>query len=434
MSRNADRNQYFIRSKSPIFNAIHECSLSKEFFTKAGRVTRGKSKYNIPQLSTVIDIMRNDPNIDARNLRTLLKDVVPSDLNLDAKFICNFRSRVALHISKFVDGDSSLTSLSAKFLTVNKSLTQEEMSITNNPIIRTNFLSVLRKVMQTGDTTWSAIGYLKQMQIELPGTSYRIKLDCNNIPEAILWMTPQMKLKLIRFGDILFLDAQKRPYNHFGWPYIGVTIKDGWNRVGVCCEGICATEDLEVYEWILKSLCEMVPDFKLSRIKLIFGDQFLKQSLLVKLNIEETCVLRCDYYHCMNEVWPSRNNFGVVVMAKIRQYLEGMLTCRTKAQWENLSNKALKGIENDPRKIGKLLNIVNSVTYYAGFYLRSLEGNLDLLGSTPAEINHASNVAHLGKGASWSISEHCANLFKRQQYLSTKENQQENEYYVSMHK
>ena len=235
--------------------------------------------------------MRNDPNIDARNLRTLLKDVVPSDLNLDAKFICNFRSRVALHISKFVDGDSPLTSLSAKFLTVNKSLTQEEMAITNNPIIRTNFLSVLRKVMQTGDTTWSAIGYLKQMQIELPGTSYRIKLDCNNIPEAILWMTPQMKLKLIRFGDILFLDAQKRPYNHFGWPYIGVTIKDGWNRVGVCCEGICATEDLEVYEWILKSLCEMVPDFKLSRIKLIFGDQFLKQSLLVKLNIEETCVL-----------------------------------------------------------------------------------------------------------------------------------------------
>ena len=132
----------------------------------------------------------------------------------------------------------------------------------------------------------------------------------------------------------------------------------------------------------------MVPDFKLSRIKLIFGDQFLKQSLLVKLNIEETCVLRCDYYHCMNEVWPSRNNFGVVVMAKIRQYLEGMLTCHTKAQWEILSKKALKEIENDPRKTGKLLNIVNSVTYYAGFYLRSLEGNLDLLGSTPAEINH----------------------------------------------
>ena len=132
----------FYKVKITHINAIHECSLSKDFFTKAGRVTRGKSKYNIPQLSTVIDIMRNDPNIDARNLRTLLKDVIPSDLNLDAKFICNFRSRVALHISKFVDGDSPLTSLSANFLTVNKSLTQEEMSITNNPIICTNFTTL----------------------------------------------------------------------------------------------------------------------------------------------------------------------------------------------------------------------------------------------------------------------------------------------------
>ena len=100
-----------------------------------------------------------------------------------------------------------------------------------------------------------------------------------------------MNMKVLRFSNILFLDAQKRSYNHVGWPYSGITIIDGNNKTGVCCEGIISSEDLEIYEWMLRSMCEMEPQFRLSNIKLIFADQFIKQSLLNNLGISSTCTL-----------------------------------------------------------------------------------------------------------------------------------------------
>ena len=104
-----------------------------------------------------------------------------------------------------------------------------------------------------------------------------------------------MRQNAIRYGDILFLDAQKRVYNHFGWPYIGIVAKDGNNKVRICCEAIASSEELNIYEWLLKTMTMKEPKFKLNNIKIIFGDQFFKDSLIRKLGIESTCTLRCDY-------------------------------------------------------------------------------------------------------------------------------------------
>ena len=182
---------------------------------------------------------------------------------------------------------------------------------------------------------------------------------------------------------------------------------------------------------MLRSMCKMEPGFGLSNIKLIFADQFIQQSLIDNLGISSTCTLRADYWHCMNQVWSAREHFGPTVMATIGKYLNGMMYCTTKEQWDLLYHKALREIGNDLRKVEKLIDIGNNESYYAGYYLKGIEGNLGLNGSTPVEINHASNVAHLGKGASWSLSEHCAHLFKRQQHLYTLEVQQENANYIS---
>ena len=82
------------------------------------------------------------------------------------------------------------------------------------------------------------------------------------------------------------------------------------------------------------------------------------------------------------------NSFGPSVMRKINQYLKGMLRCFTKQQWDLLSDKALRAIGNDPRKVDKLISIRHNEKYYAGYYLRDIEGNLDCRGSSPAEINN----------------------------------------------
>ena len=59
----------------------------------------------------------------------------------------------------------------------------------------------------------------------------------------------------------------------------------------------------------------------------------------------------------MNQVWPGREHFGPTVMASIGKYLKGMMYCTTKSQWDLLYNKALREIEDDPRKVEKLIDI-----------------------------------------------------------------------------
>ena len=69
-----------------------------------------------------------------------------------------------------------------------------------------------------------------------------------------MWMTPKMRSNLVRFGDVLFLDAQKRQHNEYAWPYIGPCIKDHEMCIGVVCESIVISEDLYTYAWILRQL------------------------------------------------------------------------------------------------------------------------------------------------------------------------------------
>ena len=49
-------------------------------------------------------------------------------------------------------------------------------------------------------------------------------------------MLPEQHDNLIRFGDILFLDAQRRYMNKPGWPYIGPVVKDSKLQVRTVCE------------------------------------------------------------------------------------------------------------------------------------------------------------------------------------------------------
>jgi len=158
----------------------------------------------------------------------------------------------------------------------------------------------------------------------------------------------------------------------------------------------------------------------------------LKQSLLDKLGMTQTCVLRADFYHLMQEIWPK--SFGVVIMNYITKFLRAMLLSDTKQQWDKAYGAALDFVITDPQKREILYAIYDNPSYYAGYYLKSIEGNLGLLGSVSAEQNHAANVAHLGKGASWSITEQISNLMKKNQYYWRKESGKNADLTVSLHR
>ena len=95
-------------------------------------------------------------------------------------------------------------------------------------------------------------------------------------------MLPEQHDYLIRFGDILFLDAQKRDMNKPGWPYIGPVVKDSELQVRTVCECLCISESIEIYQWILNKLTVMEPEFHIEHIRLIFADQLVTKTLLTK--------------------------------------------------------------------------------------------------------------------------------------------------------
>ncbi len=114
---------------------------------------------------------------------------------------------------------------------------------------------------------------------------------------------------------------------------------------------------------------------------------------------------------------------------KIRGYLDRVLL-GSKAEWELSYTSAKTHLLRDAEKFSHLEEIYNNPSHYAGWFLRTVEGNLLLNGSVPAEQNHSSVAAHLGGGASWSVVEQVSKLLSRQTHLSSKRRQQESQAYV----
>jgi hypothetical protein len=65
------------------------------------------------------------------------------------------------------------------------------------------------------------------------------------------WMLPHMCTNLLRYGDIIFLDAIMKEYNELCWPYIGPTVKDGEMKIHQVAECIAIDEKLDIYQFVI---------------------------------------------------------------------------------------------------------------------------------------------------------------------------------------
>ena len=60
-------------------------------------------------------------------------------------------------------------------------------------------------------------------------------------------------------------------------------------------------------------------------------------------------------------------------------------------------------------------------SYYSGYYLADIPGNINLHGTAPAEINHSSIVAHFGESGAWSLVYQIKKLLDRQRHFLKKD-------------
>ena len=111
-----------------------------------------------------------------------------------------------------------------------------------------------------------------------------------------------------------------------------------------------------------------------------------------------------------------------------------MLLSHTEQEWKEAYKSASTLLENMPLKQEKLDDIYNRASYYAGYYLCNITGNLNCHGSAPAEQNHSSVNAHFGESGAWTIIFQINKLMERQNYFINKDTTKHDNLFMIQHK
>jgi hypothetical protein len=111
--------------------------------------------------------------------------------------------------------------IEARALTSKSRSSADKCESSDTPIFAKNFNALLQ------NNTWEALKHLRTLKEEVPGFNFRIQYNPKGRTIAICWMLPHMRINLLHYGDVLFLDTMIKEYNVLGWPYMGPTVKDG---------------------------------------------------------------------------------------------------------------------------------------------------------------------------------------------------------------
>jgi hypothetical protein len=394
-------------------NFEHTCELSPVYLREAKR-RGGHLKLDIPSLKSALDLLRLHPNTETRILRPYLVRALPNWHALDSAYVANFRKRAIKHWSLHGHSDdehSDFTMTEAESLVSAPSAADDIIDL-DDVTVRTNYEKLLRRVMQESSETWKVKKYLDDCRAQTPGFQFVIDCDEEGRPVCITWATPRMLRDLLRFSDIIFLDAQCRQFNAHHFPYSSVVMINDENKICNGCEALFIEERTDTYEKMIQALKTMEPRWDASGVKLLFGDMKVTQKLLDSAGLY-SCRLRGDMWHLLNEVWPHQHSFGRTAFDQIGNFLRLMVTCETEAEWEFAYQSARKVLADDPEKCSKLDAIHSNPSYYSGHILHDMEGSLGKKGDSHAEQNHSSIVAHLGKGGTLNLAEQVCGLLNR---------------------
>ena len=122
-------------------NAEPTCQLSTQFFKTAQKKSTGIPQIDLSGMQTIVMVLKSSPSLSTRDLRPMLTQYIPSEQELDAKFLRNFRLRVAYFLAKNPNYND-LTYEQTNGLLSKKYVTEEEHKVLDNPITRISFRDI----------------------------------------------------------------------------------------------------------------------------------------------------------------------------------------------------------------------------------------------------------------------------------------------------
>ena len=304
--------------------------------------------------------------------------------------IANFRKFAFTYWLKRQGGGEDITVTNALINSI-ISCSEEDIDI-DDETTRVNYQTLLRNTMQQSGAGLKIIAFLEECQKSTPGFDFRILKNGTGTPICITWMTPHTRRDLIRFGTVLFLDAQKRQFNFWDYPYCAMTMVDSENIVCVGSETLYSDESHQGYKQMIEFTAEMEPAWDQSRVLIVFGDMVITKKLLRDAKME-SALLRGDKWHLLNEVFPKADKFGSK-WDSIRPQIKSMLESSNKDTWDSSYKQAISNLRGSSALIEKVRDIYDNPSYYAGYHLVQTVGNLGKKGDSHAEQNHGSVVAH----------------------------------------
>ena len=379
----------------------------------------GHGTLNIDLLQEMINILRDaGGTLENRILRSMLKNVLPSHVALTDQYLRNFKNRMM----RFVMDPSLIERRKQEIerLIDGQEVAADEKSTFDEGVMGDNLRLLMIGQLQNSGAMWNMESYLIRCKRELREFDYRIwRSKVDGRPLGIVWVTEMMKKRLVRFGTVLFVDYMKRKYNKESWPYCAPVILDGNNEIGVVGESLNLSESLDGYFFVLNSIFEMVPEFDPSSVRLIFADDFINDSVLERLGMKTT-ILRADLWHLTHEQLPKY--FGGL-WNTVEEPMNRMLHSGSKEEWDTAYAEVIGRVQQYPEYSDYIKTMYDNPLRYSGYMLKTVEGNLERLGSSHVEQNHSSVVSALGSGASWKLEDQVHKLMFRQESLQRAKNE-----------
>jgi hypothetical protein len=87
-------------------------------------------------------------------------------------------------------------------------------------------------------TSWKAIQFLETLKKKIRGFAFSVFFDSQGLPDAFMYMTLQMRMNLVQYGNVIFLDVQQRQFNSSGFPYISPVLHDAEGKIAQGAESI----------------------------------------------------------------------------------------------------------------------------------------------------------------------------------------------------
>ena len=75
----------------------HNCGLCNQSFRTANRMSKSSIKFDLNSLNSVVHMMKIDPHLSARHLRSILVGCVPLDTDISSNYLGSFRKRCQIY-------------------------------------------------------------------------------------------------------------------------------------------------------------------------------------------------------------------------------------------------------------------------------------------------------------------------------------------------